>query len=148
VMICVAIFVWFLTEMSPLGRKWYAVGGSSEGARLAGLRTGALKIGAFAMGGMLAGVASVIQLSTSTTATASFGSGYLFPAIASAFLGAVCFRIGAFNVWGTLTAIFVLSVGVSGLKMLGSPLWVDGIFYGLSMIVASAVVQAIWRRRG
>jgi ribose transport system permease protein len=146
-LISVAFLIWFLTEMTPLGRKWYAIGGSNEGAKLAGLRNDALKVGAFATGGMLAGLASILQLSASTTATASFGNGYLFPAIASAFLGAVCFRIGAFNVWGTLTAIFVLSVGVSGLKMSGAPLWIDGVFYGLSMIVASAVVQAIWRRK-
>jgi ribose transport system permease protein len=145
-LVITAVLVWFLTEMTPLGRKWYAVGGSNEGARLAGLRTGTLKVGAFAMGGLLAGLASVLQLSASTTATASFGSGFLFPAIASAFLGAVCFQIGAFNVWGTLTAIFVLSVGVSGLKMLGAPLWIDGVFYGTAMIVASAVVQAVWRK--
>ena len=146
-LIVVSSGLWYVMEMTPLGRKWHAVGGSNESAKLLGLRTDALRIGAFATGGALAGVAGILQLSASTTATASFGSGFLFPSIAAAFLGAVAFKIGTFNVRGTLAAIFVLAVGVTGIKMLGAPNWIDGLFYGTALIVAVAVVQAVWGRR-
>tara|TARA_R110001599_G_scaffold40801_1_gene124080 strand:- start:311 stop:1324 length:1014 start_codon:yes stop_codon:yes gene_type:complete len=146
-MVAVAALVWYVTEMTPLGRKWHAVGGSREAARLLGLRTDVLRIGSFAAGGFLAGIAAVAQLSASTTATASFGSGFLFPAIASAFLGAVAFRIGDFNVRGTVVAIFALSVGITGIRMLGAPNWIDGVFYGFALIAAVAVVQAVWRKK-
>jgi ribose transport system permease protein len=138
----VALLVWYTTEMTPLGRRWHAVGGSPEGARLLGLNTDALRIGAFAAGGGLAGLAGIVQLSGSLAATPSFGSGFLFPAIAAAFLGAAGFRIGTFNVMGSLVAIFVLSVGVTGIKTLGAPNWIDGVFYGGALIAAVAIVRS------
>ena len=142
----IALIVWYVTEMTPLGRKWYAVGGSAESARLLGLPSDRLKIGAFATGGLLAGLAALLQLSASSAATSSIGAGFLFPAIASVFLGAVAFRIGTFNVAGTLTAIFALAVSISGIGMLGAPNWIDGVFYGTALIVSVASVQYFWGR--
>jgi ribose transport system permease protein len=142
----IALILWYVTEMTPLGRKWYAVGGSAESARLLGLHSDALKIGAFAAGGLLAGLAALLQLSASAAATSSIGAGFLFPAIASAFLGAVAFRIGTFNVAGTLTAIFALAVSITGMGMLGAPNWIDGVFYGTALIVSVASVQFFWGR--
>jgi ribose transport system permease protein len=142
----IAVAVWYITEMTPLGRKWHAVGGSAENARLLGLRPDRLKIGAFAVGGLLAGLAALLQLSASATATSSIGSGFLFPAIASVFLGAVAFRIGTFNVRGTLNAIFVLAVSITGISMLGAPNWIDGIFYGTALIISVAAVKFVWGR--
>ena len=142
----IALIVWYVTEMTPLGRKWYAVGGSAESARLLGLPKDALKIGAFAAGGLLAGLAALLQLSASSAATSSIGSGYLFPAIASVFLGAVAFRVGTFNVAGTLTAIFALAVSTTGIGMLGAPNWIDGVFYGTALIISVASVQFFWGR--
>ena len=142
----IAVLVWYVTEMTPLGRKWHAVGGSAESARLLGLPSDRLRIGAFAAGGLLAGLAALLQLSASSAATASIGSGFLFPAIASAFLGAVSFRIGTFNVLGTLTAIFALAVSITGIGMMGAPNWIDGVFYGAALIVSVASVQYFWGR--
>lgn len=142
----IALIVWYVTEMTPLGRKWYAVGGSAESARLLGLPSDRLKIGAFAAGGLLAGLAALLQLSASAAATSSIGNGFLFPAIASVFLGAVAFRIGTFNVAGTLTAIFALAVSITGIGMLGAPNWIDGVFYGTALIVSVAAVQFFWGR--
>ena len=137
----VASITWYVTEMTPLGRRWHAVGGSPEGARLLGLKVDGLRVGAFAAGGALAGLAGVVQLSQSLASTASFGSGFLFPAVAAVFLGAAGFRIGTFNVLGSLVAIFVLAVGVTGIKMLGAPNWIDGVFYGGALIAAVAIAR-------
>jgi ribose transport system permease protein len=139
----IAMIVWFVTEQTPVGRYLYAIGGSIEGARLAGLRTNVLRIGAFSVGGLLAGLAGLLQLAKSTTAGANFGAGFLFPALAAAFLGAAGFRLGSFNVRGSLVAILFLAVGVTGLRMSGAPLWIDGVFNGAALIVAVAAVRVI-----
>jgi ribose transport system permease protein len=139
----VSIIVWFIAEQTPVGRYLYAIGGSLEGARLAGLRTNLLRIGAFSGGGFLAGLAGLLQLAKSTTASANIGAGFLFPALAAAFLGAASFRLGSFNVRGSLVAILFLAVGVTGLRMSGAPLWIDGVFNGAALIVAVAVVRSI-----
>lgn len=142
-LVLLAFIVWYLTEMTPLGRRWLAVGGSMEGARLLGLRTNRLRIAAFAGGGLLTGIAAAVQLAQATTATVSIGMGYLFPSIAAAFLGAVAFRIGIFNVRGAMTAMLLLAVGVVGIRTLGAPSWMDGVFNGTALIVAVVVVHAV-----
>ncbi len=142
----IAAVVWYVTEHTTIGRSLYAVGGSREGARLAGLRVSRLRIGAFAAGGLLAGVAGMLQLAKTTTAGANLGAGFLFPALAAAFLGAASFRLGAFNVRGSLTAIAVLAVGVTGIRMSGAPLWIDEVFNGTALMVAVAAVRWIRTR--
>jgi ribose transport system permease protein len=137
------LLVWYLTEHTSVGRYWHAVGGSADGARLAGLRVNRLKIGAFALGGLLAGMAGVVQLAKTGTAGASLGGGFLFPTLAAAFLGAAAFRLGAFNVRGSITAILVLAVGVTGIRMSGAPLWIDEVFNGAALIVAVAIVRLL-----
>jgi ribose transport system permease protein len=139
----IALIVWFVVEQTPVGRYLYAVGGSAEGARLAGLRTNVLRIGAFACGGFLAGVAGLLQLAKSTTAGANIGAGFLFPALAAAFLGAAGFRLGSFNVRGSLTAILLLAVGVTGIRMSGAPLWIDEVFNGAALVFAVVLVRLI-----
>lgn len=139
----IAGIVWYLTEHTPSGRYLYAIGGSLQAARLAGVPARKLRILAFTAGGALAGIAGVLQLAKSSTATASFGAGYLFPALAAAFLGAVAFRIGSFNVRGAVTALLFLAVGVTGIRMLGAPLWIDGVFNGAALILAVAIVRGI-----
>ena len=140
-LVLVAAVVWFVTEQTPVGRYLYAVGGSAEGARLAGLKTDWLRIGAFGAGGLLSGLAGLLQLAKSTTAGANIGAGFLFPALAAAFLGAASFRLASFNVRGSLVAILLLAVGVTGLRMSGAPLWIDGVFNGAALILAVAVVR-------
>ncbi len=142
-LVVLAFVLWFVTEQTPIGRYFYAVGGSTEGARLAGLRTKGLQIGAFASGGLLAGVAGLVQLSKSVTATANFGAGFLFPSLAAAFLGAAAFKLGAFNVRGAMTAILLLAVGVTGIRMSGAPLWIDEVFNGAALVAAVAIVRFI-----
>ena len=142
-LLIIAGIIWYLTENTPLGRYLYAIGGSLQAARLAGVPVRKLRILAFTAGGALAGLAGVLQLAKSSTATASFGAGYLFPALAAAFLGAVAFRIGSFNVRGAVTALFLLAVGVTGIRMLGVPLWIDGVFNGAALILAVAIVRGI-----
>jgi ribose transport system permease protein len=139
----VAGVVWYVTEQTTLGRYWHAVGGSVEGARLTGLRVDRLRIGAFALGGLLAGLAGLLQLAKSATAGANFGAGFLFPALSAAFLGAAGFRLGAFNVRGAITAILLLAVGVTGIRMSGAPLWIDEVFNGAALVVAVATVRLI-----
>jgi ribose transport system permease protein len=58
----VAFVVWYVTERTPLGRHWQAVGSCEPAARMAGLRTDRLRVLAFTAGGFLAGIAGVVQL--------------------------------------------------------------------------------------
>ena len=44
-------------------------------------------------------------------------------------------HVAYFNVWGTVLAILLLSVGFSGLSLLGVPFWAEPVFDGAALII-------------
>jgi ribose transport system permease protein len=141
-----AIALYYLLEQTPLGRGWYAVGGSERVAFLAGLRTSRLKIAAFVISGLLVGVASVLALGQSGSANPGFGPDLLLPAYAAAFLGVTTYRAGRYNVVGSVVGILLLAVGFNGLSLLGVPFWVQPIFNGGVLLLAVIVARAEARK--
>ena len=69
------------------------------------------------------------------------GLNYLLPAFAAAFLGATTIQPGRFNPWGTIVAVYFLATGITGLSMLGIPLWVTNVFNGAALILAVTISQ-------
>ena len=63
VLIVVATIAWYFLEHTTTGRYFYALGGSKEASRLAGLNVRRLTLLAFAAAGLIAGLAGVVQAS-------------------------------------------------------------------------------------
>lgn len=142
----IAVLLFYVLEQTPLGRSWYAVGGSERVAFLAGLRTSRLKIAAFMISGVLVGGASVLALGQSGSANPGFGPDLLLPAYAAAFLGVTTYRAGRYNVVGSVVGILLLAVGFNGLSLLGVPFWVQPIFNGGVLLLAVIVARAEARK--
>ena len=140
-----AIVLWYAIEQTPFGRRLKATGRGREAARLIGVRTGRHVAGALFIAGLIAALAGVLEAARTGSAGPSAGAGYLLPAYAAAFLGATTIRRD-FNVWGTIVGVLVLSVGISGLTLLGAPTWVPDVFNGIALIVALAIGQIAHRR--
>jgi ribose transport system permease protein len=128
--------LWILVQRTPFGRYMAAVGGSEDAARLAGINTVRVTALSFVLAGALAGCAGALTAAQLGTGNPAVGPGFLLPAFAAAFLGSTCFRVGTFNVWGTLTAVVTIATGVAGLNLLGMPQWVDPAFNGAALLVA------------
>jgi ribose transport system permease protein len=141
-----AAILYYVLEQTPLGRSWYAVGGSERVAFLAGLRTSKLKIAAFMIEGLLVGCASVLALGQSGSANPGFGPDLLLPAYAAVFLGVTTYRAGRYNVVGSIAGILLLAVGFNGLSLLGVPFWVQPIFNGGVLLLAVVVARAEARK--
>jgi ribose transport system permease protein len=137
-----ALILLYVLEHTPLGRWWYAIGGSERVAFLAGVRTGLLKILAFCGAGAFVAIAAMFDLGQSGAANPGFGPDLLLPAYAAAFLGVTTFRPGFYNVVGTLVAILLLAIGFNGLSLLGVPFWVQPIFNGSVLLLAVMSARA------
>lgn len=142
----VVVLAYYVLNSTPLGRYLYAIGGSREASRLSGLNVPTLTILAFVASGVLAGVAGILQAAQLGSGNPSVGPAYLLPAYAAVFLGATSFRRGKFNVPGTVTAAFVIAVGVNGLVAVGAPFYIDPVFTGLGLIVAALAARAFKAR--
>jgi ribose transport system permease protein len=136
VLIVVAAIAWYTLDHTPLGRQFYAVGGSAEAAHLSGINVTRLTLVAFVISGFLSGVAGVLEASQLGSGNPNVGPPFLLPAFAAVFLGATAFKVGVFNVFGTVLAVFTVAVAISGLQLMGVEFFVAPIFQGVALIAA------------
>ncbi len=141
-----AAIVWYALEHTPLGRRVYAIGANADAARLAGIRIDRYVIGSFVATGSFAGLAGVLLAAKIGEVSSSLGPPYLLPAFAACFLGSTQIKLGRFNVWGTVLALYLLATGVKGLQLAGSQLWVTDLFNGVALIGAVSVAVLSQRR--
>jgi ribose transport system permease protein len=145
--VLLAFAVWYLYEHTPIGRYIHFTGEGREVARLSGLRVDRIRFGAFMVVALMSTLAGVIELGTLGSADPNIGATFLLPAFAAAFLGATTIKPGRFNAWGTMVAVYVLVVGVTGLQLLGGAGWLEQVFNGTALVVAVTFAQLVRRRR-
>lgn len=129
----------YLLRYTAFGRYMYATGGGRDSARLAGVPTESIRAASLVASGFVAGCAGLLELGLIGSASASIGPEFLLPALAACFLGTTMGENGRFNVFGTIVAIFLIAVGVTGLEQLGAPNWVEPVFNGAALIIAVSV---------
>jgi ribose transport system permease protein len=137
-MLGVALLVWCVLERTPVGRRIYATGDSPAAARLSGVRTWRYVVGAFMAAGMIAMLSGALVASYSGGGDPTVGPSYLLPTFTACFLGSTQFKPGRFNVWGTVFAVYVLQIGVTGLQEVTSVTWLPNMFDGVALILAVA----------
>jgi ribose transport system permease protein len=147
VMLIVALVLWYLLEYTPFGRYLYATGGSPEAARLAGLRTRWMVALSLIITGACTGIAGVLLTAQIGGSSPGLGPPYLFPVFAAAFLGSTQVKVGRFNIWGTVLAVFVLATGIKGLQLAGAPFWISDVFNGTALLIAVALSRIERRRK-
>ncbi len=137
--LAMAIVLWILLEFTVIGRQMRATGANRNAANLSGIHTGRARFTAFVLAGVLSAFAGILVTAQIGAADASSGPSYLLPAYAAAFLGATAVRPGFFNVWGTVIAIFLVAVGITGLQLEGAETWITPVFNGSVLLFAVAV---------
>jgi ribose transport system permease protein len=136
-----ALVMWYIFDYMPLGRRLLFVGRGREVARLNGIAVDKVRVGALVMSAVLASAAGILYAGVLGSADPYSGLNYLLPAFAAAFLGATTIQPGRFNPWGAIVAVYFLATGITGLSMLGIPLWVTNVFNGAALILAVTISQ-------
>jgi ribose transport system permease protein len=131
-----AIVISVLLGRMPVGRRMYATGGNQRAAQLTGIATQRYVISTFVASALLASIGGIILGSRVGAASSDVGNTLLIPAFAGAFLGTTAFTPGRFNIPGTLVAVYVVGVAVTGLEQMGASLWVEPVFQGAVLFVA------------
>ncbi len=139
--LAVAVLLFYVFEYVPLGRRLLFVGRGREVARLNGIAVARVRAWALIAAGVLAAAAGILYAGVLGSADPSSGLNFLLPAFAAAFLGATTIVPGRFNPWGAIVATYFLATGITGLSMLGIPLWVTNVFNGGALILAVTVSQ-------
>jgi ribose transport system permease protein len=144
--LALATALWYVYEHTPLGRYLYFTGFGRDAARLSGVRVDALRLGALIFSAMIATVAGLLQAGTLGGADPTAGNNFLLPAFAGAFLGATTIKVGRFNAWGSLIAVYLLQSGITGLQIVGLSGWVDQVFNGTALVLAVMFATIVARK--
>ncbi|MET0953728.1 MAG: ABC transporter permease [Aeromicrobium sp.] len=142
--------VWFVFEYTAFGQRLLFIGQNPDVARLNGVNVQRLRWIALTCSGGIGALAGIVFVGTTLSADSTSGSAFLLPAFAAAFLGSTTIRIGRFNPWGTLIAVYFLVTGITGLQLMGAQQYVQQLFYGGALViavVASKVVRARSQKR-
>jgi ribose transport system permease protein len=143
-----AVIIWVVAEFLPIGRCLYAIGANPRAAALNGIPIRRYVIGAFVASGFLASLAGVVLAAKLRIGQASVGLEFLLPALVGAFLGSTTIKPGRVNVWGTVIAVAILAVGISGIQQLGAVFYVEPLFNGITLVLAIGLAGYAQRKRG
>ncbi|MEU2280982.1 ABC transporter permease [Streptomyces sp. NPDC013178] len=139
--------LWLALERLPLGRYLYVVGSNPRAAELVGIPTRRHTVYAFAASGLIVGFAGVLLAAQQQIGNPSVGLDYLLPAFVGALLGSTAIKPGRPNAVGTVVAVAVLAVGLTGIGQLGADFWTVPLFYGGTLLVAVGLAGYAARRR-
>jgi ribose transport system permease protein len=142
-----ALVMWYFLQHTPTGRYVFFAGEGREAARLAGVRVDRIRFGGLVGSALFAWLAGIVLAAQTGAAQATYGSPFLLPAFAAAFLGATTIKVGRPNAWGTVAAVYLLAVGTVGLQLLGAADWVEDVFNGSALVLAVALARLASRTR-
>jgi len=134
-------------EATSFGRHIYAIGGSREAARRAGIAVRTRTITVFVVISVIAALAGIIEASRQFSASNSLGGGTLqLNAIAAAVIGGTSMFGGRGRIYQALLGALVVGSVQNGLDLLGQPAAIKNIATGVILVTAVAV-DAVGRRR-
>ena len=115
VTLAVVALGWFYLRMTVMGRENYAVGGNEEAARFSGIRVNLVKLRVYAISGVAAGIAAVVNLGWFSTTSSSTGFGYELSVIAAAVVGGASLTGGRGTALGALLGATVIRLIENGI---------------------------------
>lgn len=142
IIVILAIVLWRTT----FGRYIYAAGGNAEAARLAGIRVNLVRISTFALTGLAAGAAGVIDLARtpSVPENDAIATTLTFTVLAGIVVGGTSILGGEGAVWRTVLGILFIAMLYNGFTLLR----VDPLFQGIALgtIILVAVGFDAWSK--
>jgi ribose transport system permease protein len=147
VMIALTVIAWIILQFRPAGRALYAIGGSPEVARLAGIRVRATTLWVCTICAALAGLAGVILSARLDSAQPSSGLGYELDTIAAVVIGGASLSGGLGGIGGTAVGVLIIGFLRNGLNLLQVSPFVQQVIIGVVIAVAVAA-DTLRNKRG
>lgn len=137
VLVVVAIIAITLMRHSLGGHRVYAVGGSEQASRLAGIKVQRYMLAVFLLSGLCTVIAGVMLAGQTGTAQPTEGSvGLELTAITAVLLGGTGLKGGTGTVLGAVLGVLVLSTLDNGLLLLGVPAFWQEVATGAVLMIA------------
>lgn len=139
--ICLSLFAAGIVVLgfTRFGRSLYAIGGNTDAARAAGVRTGRALWITLMCAGLLAALGGLLLAGRLASVAAAQGDGAIFTVFAAAVIGGVSLNGGKGTVFGALTGILLLYMIQNVLTLAGVPAQWIGALNGAIILTALAI---------
>jgi D-xylose transport system permease protein len=128
----------YIASQTVFGRHIYAVGGNMEATRLSGVNVGRVKLVVFALMGLMAAFAGIINTARLAAGSPSAGTNGELDAIAACFIGGTSMRGGSGTVHGALIGALVMASLDNGMSLM------DVDTFWQMIVKGSILVLAVW----
>lgn len=150
VTIILAVFLAFWTFVAAktrFGRHIYAVGGSPEAARRAGINVDNIRIAVFMVNGFMAGVGGIVLVSRLRSTSSNIAGGnLLLEVIAAAVIGGVSLFGGSGRIVAAFYGALVITAIKNGMELMGLSSGFKFIITGIVLLLA-VLIDSISKRR-
>ena len=136
ILLVCAVLMHIVLEHTKLGRYAFSIGSNEHAAFYAGIPVGFHLTAVYAIGGMLTGLAGMIEASRLMTGQPTAGQGYELQAIAAVVIGGGSLRGGEGSVLGTLIGAFIMGLLSNGSDLLGISPYLQQAIIGAVIILA------------
>lgn len=126
----------FITTTAQSGRNLYAIGGNPQSAWYAGITVKKHTILAFAISGLCAGLAGMVNIARLAAAEPNAGTGYDTFAIEAVIIGGASFFGGTGKISKVVLGGLIIGVINNGLNMIGVSSYYQQLAMGCLLIVA------------
>jgi ribose/xylose/arabinose/galactoside ABC-type transport system permease subunit len=134
VMLLVVAAAIFVMRATSFGRYVVAVGGNENASRLAGVKVHRTKIAVYALSGLLAGLAGLIESARGGASDPSnVGQGIELDAIAAVVIGGTALTGGRATIGGTVVGALMMQVITTSFNM-------QGIQFAWSLVIKAAII--------
>lgn len=135
-MLAMAGVAGLVLRQSRFGRQVVALGGNEQAAHYSGIQVDRTRIWVFALMGLFAGLAGVMQFSRLTVGDPTVAVGLELDVIAAVVIGGASLSGGHGSIPGTLLGALIMGTIGVGCDRYGLPNWVQGIVTGAIIVIA------------
>lgn len=139
--IALAVLMAFVLKYVRFGRHVVAVGSNEAAARLCGVPVERTKLGVYALSGLFAGLAGLMNFSRLTVGDPTALVGLELDAIAAVVIGGASLSGGEGSIAGSILGALIMSVLRAGAGQMGLPNYIQEIVTG------GIIVLAVWLDR-
>ncbi len=138
IMIAVLALGAFILNKTFFGRYFYAVGGNEEAAKLSGIKVKNVKYLVCSLSGFFAGVAGIVILSRTNSATVTSGKMLELEILTACVLGGISVTGGVGRISNVIAGVLILGVLSNGMVLMNVTEFTQMVIKGSVLLIAVA----------